>query len=536
MSKIVGAYSKWRNDTISARVETDKKYMILRMGNSLVTTAGLGWYILHTFIGIEIALENAYIPVVDWESCKLPQYPYESDRRNIWEFFFEQPCGIGLKEVYESGDYWIVDDVLAIKGSKDFLLKDYVDFYEAGDRREQFRKYVRFRKDFLNRVDCAAKRMIDDHTLGVLIRGTDYKNLKPMHHPKCIQLDEMFCAIDEYLDNGKCDKIFVATEDQKILSAMQKKYGRRLSCLESPRYEQVGKESINLHRAGGADGEYRDQQYLLALAILARCPSLVLAPCGGSVVAAMLHENTIREYKMCFDGYYSHRAYLFGSKLEIEKGDLIYLNERPLIYYSLNTLFLMKMTDITIVTSMALREKMEPVLEDFSHKGVNIRYMEGNENDICSVLKADISHFYDEAVCLFYEDHIFYGSYLGKEMNQKAKQFDGAYVWKKRAGELTKDSGLLAGCYLFDQEIGGIVEQYIDSDREFELHDILDHYRSKRKLICTDLPRGAICVQLRDERTAGIISEIFALLEEESGWTIGDAVRTAETLQKVVKE
>ena len=112
---------KWRNGTISARVETDKKYMILRMGSSLLSTAGLGWYILHTFIGIEIALENGYIPVVDWESCKLPQYPYESCRKNVWEIFFEQPCGVGLREAYESENYWIIDDILAMKGSRDFF-------------------------------------------------------------------------------------------------------------------------------------------------------------------------------------------------------------------------------------------------------------------------------------------------------------------------------------------------------------------------------------------------------------------------------
>lgn len=536
MSKKIDTYSKWRNDTISARVETDKKYMILRMGSSLVTTAGLGWYILHTFIGIEIALENDYIPVVDWESCRFPQYPYESDRRNIWELFFEQPCGIGLKETYESENYWIVDDILAIKGGRDFLLKDYVDFYAVEERRERFRKYIRFRNNFLNRIDCAAEKMIDGCTLGVLIRGTDYKNLKPMHHPRCIPLEETLSAIDKYLEKGKCDKIFVATEDQKILDVLQKKYGGRLSYFESPRYEEVGKKSINLHRTGRSDGEYRDAQYLMSLAVLARCPSLVLTPCGGSVVAAMLHENTIREYKMCFDGYYSHKAYLFGSKLEIEKGDLIFLNGRPLIYYSLNTLFLMKITDITIVTPVALRKKLEPVLGEFRNKGIIIRYMEGTGNDICSVLKADLSHFYEEAVCLFYEDHIFYGSYLGKEMNQKAKQFDGAYVWKKRVGEFSKESGVLAGCYLFDQEIGSIVEQYMESKREFGLNDILDYYSSRRKLICTDLPRGATCVELRDGRTAGIISDLFGLLEEETRQTIGDAVCTADLLQKMVKE
>lgn len=526
---------KWRNGTISARVETDKKYMILRMGSSLVTTAGLGWYILHTFIGIEIALENGYIPVVDWESCKLPQYPYESCGRNIWEIFFEQPCRIGLREAYESEDYWVVDDILAIKGSRDFFLKDYTDFYAVEDRRARFKEYVRFNEDFLKQVDSVADEMIDGHSLGVLVRGTDYKNLRPMHHPKCIPLEKILGVIDDCLDQENCDKIFAATEDQEILDELKKKYGSKLSYLESPRYGQVVNKSLNLYREGKTDGEYRDRQYLLSLAVLARCPSLVLSPCGGSVVASLLHDNMVKEYALCFDGYYSHKAYIFGSKLEAENDELIYLNDRPLIYYSLNTLFLMKIMDITIVTPSALRKKMESVLCDFARKGVNIRYIEGNENDVCTVLKEDMAHYQDEAVCLFYEDSIFYGSYLGKEMNQKAKQFDGAYVWKMKAGEPLTDCKALAGCFLFDQEISDVVTQYIHQNKVFDLQDILTHYHDRNKLICTDLPRGAVCVKLRDKKMVENISELFGLLEEEMGQAIGDALNTADSLNKMIK-
>lgn len=531
-------YSKWRNGTISAKVETDKKYMILRMGSSLLSTAGLGWYILHTFIGIEIALESGYIPVVDWESCKLPQYSYESCRRNIWEIFFEQPCGVGLKEAYESENYWVIDDILAIKGSRDFFLKDYTDFYAVQDRRERFRKYVRFQDDFRKRIDAAASEMIDGHTLGVLVRGTDYKNLKPMHHPRCISLEKILREIDDRLERGEYNKIFVATEDQEILDALKKKYGGKISYLESPRYEQeqVGSQSLNLYRAGKTDSEERDSQYLLSLAILARCPSLVLSPCGGSVVASLLHDNVIQDYKLCFDGYYSHKAYIFVSKLEAEKGELLYLNNRPLIYYSLNTLFLMKVADITVVTPSFLREKLDSILHVFAGKGINIRYIEGSEEDVCSVLINDMAYYQDDAVCLFYEDNIFYGSYLGKEMNQKAKQFDGAYVWKKRANAKPNNWQTLAGCILFDQEIGSIVRQCAVQNKEFSPDDILNRYADMRKLICTDLPRGAMCVKIRDEKTAENISALFGLLEEEMGQTIGDALSTAAALKKMIRQ
>ena len=83
-----GTYTKWRNATLDAKLETDKKYMILKMGSYLTATAGLGWYILYTLNGIRFAIENKYIPVVDWKNCKLPLYDAsKAGKENVWEYF-----------------------------------------------------------------------------------------------------------------------------------------------------------------------------------------------------------------------------------------------------------------------------------------------------------------------------------------------------------------------------------------------------------------------------------------------------------------
>ena len=107
-----GHYTKWRNHTLNAQMHTDKKYLILKMGSYLIATAGLGWYVLYTLHGIRFAVENGYIPVVDWQNCKLPQYDAAKvGKENVWEYFFEQPLGVTVEQAYESGDFFVIDDV-----------------------------------------------------------------------------------------------------------------------------------------------------------------------------------------------------------------------------------------------------------------------------------------------------------------------------------------------------------------------------------------------------------------------------------------
>ena len=143
-------YTKLRNATLNAKLETDKKYMILKMGSYLTTTAGLGWYLLYTLMGIRFAVDNEYIPVVDWKNCKLPLYDASKvGIENVWEYFFEQPCNVSLEAAYESGDFFVVDDVRKMNFKHPLNYDDMTDFQNRSMEgwRSCFHQYIRLKSE-----------------------------------------------------------------------------------------------------------------------------------------------------------------------------------------------------------------------------------------------------------------------------------------------------------------------------------------------------------------------------------------------------
>ena len=123
-------YSNYHNNTLYAKMETDKKYLILKMGSFLITTAGLGWYILYALRGIRFALENEFIPVIDWQYCKIPQYESQNmGKDNVWEYFFEQPFGIDVNQAYRSRNYYVMDDIRVLRTEYAMNIARFVDFH-----------------------------------------------------------------------------------------------------------------------------------------------------------------------------------------------------------------------------------------------------------------------------------------------------------------------------------------------------------------------------------------------------------------------
>jgi hypothetical protein len=62
---------------------------------------------------------------------------------------------------------------------------------------------------------------IDDKTLGVQIRGTDKKEEIPE-----VDISNIIKLIDDYLNSGIVDKIFLCTDDKKYLNMLLDKYGK----------------------------------------------------------------------------------------------------------------------------------------------------------------------------------------------------------------------------------------------------------------------------------------------------------------------
>ena len=63
--------------------------------------------------------------------------------------------------------------------------------------------------------------------MGVHIRGTDFRGCYN-NHPIYVDAQDCFHVIDRLLDNKKYNKVFVATDDKRILTKFIAKYGNRM--------------------------------------------------------------------------------------------------------------------------------------------------------------------------------------------------------------------------------------------------------------------------------------------------------------------
>ena len=348
-------YSHWRNNTLVAKMETDKKYMILKMGDFLITTAGFGWYIIYILRGIRVAVENNYIPVIDWKNCKIPQYSADKvGKENIWEYFFEQPFNIGLDEAYKSENFFVVDDVRQIASLVPFDIDKFVSYNDKDVNvwREYFCKYIRLKKKIKDYFEEFENERLSDDLIGVLARGTDYAELKPVGHSKPISINEIFAHIDGVLENYQ---IFLATEDENILSEFESKYPGRVESVKAKRYKTLGYNTLNMvYKEGGYE---RDIKYLYSLYRISKCKKFICSACGGGIVASLMRENAGKYYKFLYHGSNSAKAIVVGSFIEKEQNQIILMGNKPIMYYALNTLKLLNVEEVDLILSE--KDKLE---------------------------------------------------------------------------------------------------------------------------------------------------------------------------------
>lgn len=174
---------------------------------------------------------------------------------------------------------------------------------ENGD----FSVYRNIVKQYFSLNDEAQKRVDDffrhelegEKVLGILCRGTDYRNMPP-EHPVQPDLESVMQKADEIFGRYRCTKIFLGTEDKEIYAAFQKKYGD-LAVTNRKRFiPYAGKGLL----AGAIQNTVQDlkeegMEYLVTIALLARCDCFIGGNTSGTVGVMLM--NDAFEYKFIFD-------------------------------------------------------------------------------------------------------------------------------------------------------------------------------------------------------------------------------------------
>lgn len=182
-----------------------------------------------------------YIPVIETKG----DFAYLDDsnkNHNAFESYFKQPA-ISLSDARKS--FNVIKSSPIQREIVELVLTGKYNHYKYTQKylycmSQIVRKYIKFNDDTEQYVSAGMERLgiKDNKILGVHIRGTDYRR-QYTNHPVYINEAEVFEQIDGLI--GKYDKIFLATDDKRILVNFQKKYGEDVLCY----YEDVVRSSEN---------------------------------------------------------------------------------------------------------------------------------------------------------------------------------------------------------------------------------------------------------------------------------------------------
>lgn len=547
-------YTNLRNNTLNAKMETDKKYAIIKMGSFLTTTAGLGHYIIYILRGIRFAVENEYIPVIDWQNCKLPQYnPSEMGKRNVWELFFEQPFNIGIEEAYKSGNFFVIDDIRSFLNKEKYfgICSDKMaDFHhkDIGIWRHFFHKYIRIRKDVQEYFEERRLKQFQSYegVIGILARGTDYRDLRPVGHMKPIMTEEIFSLVDQLIDENEDEKIYLATEDQRILEEFQKKYPGRILFVETKRYADLGSNTLNVTYRG-ENGYTRDLQYLYSLYVISKCGKGIYSACGGGIIASLMREEIGAAYHFLYNGVNRAKGIIVGSFLEKKCRNAIMMGRKPVMYYALNTLKLLGVRDVDILVSESVRNSYQELIGQGNDFGMDITYVESDDYNVADYMAHSPNFITSSKTVVLYADFFSYGKDIGKELANKVNEFDGACAWGKKLDfpldvegiKLNKDTEMpeevfelcresffgLMGKYVFDYELNDILVMLSKDKKKITLVDILNEYIRRKKLFLNEYQRGIVYTCIKRQEWLDKTGQMIELMEELQGQTIGDFER-----------
>ncbi len=542
-------YTKWRNNTLISKLQTDKTYLILKMGDFLISTAGLGWYVLYMLRGIRMAIENGFVPVIDWKNCKIPQYSADNvGKENIWEYFFEQPCNVNVDQAYKSEDFFVIDDVREFVSPIPLDMSKFIDFQneEVENWRIYFQKYIRLKQEIKEHFEKCAQKKLDNHSVGILARGTDYAELKPMGHAKHVSVDEIFNCIDEL---SEYNKIFLATEDESILKKFEYRYPGHIDAVEAKRYKNTRNNTLNLiYKENGYD---RDIRYLYSIYMVSRCDSCIYTACGGSVIASLMRKHQGSCYKFLYHGCNRAKGIIVGSEIEKKHNQMMLVSEKPILFYALNTMKLLDIEEVDLILTDKLKQEYQKIIGSGEDYAIRINYIISDSYNIFDYMTENTDFMKTSKLILLYADYIIHGKDVIKEMSEKMNKFDGAYLWgvkmpfsdntesinvgekdkipQKAYEQYSQRNYSLTGRYVFDNELKEIIKQFAQEKKEVTLVDIINEYIDRKKLFFSEYKRGIICSKIKDEDSLKKIDQLIRLLEEIQGQKIGDFASFRET-------
>ncbi len=200
---------------------------------------------------------------------------------DIWGKFMNQPDGVELAELKDAKNIYISPNANCLNILRFMMQEDTPENVKLTWPNGLYNKNV---ETYIKKYSNLLKE--PENTLGVLIRGTDYKKTKMPGHAIHADVPMMAEKIAEIEKNHPYKYIYLATEDAEILEEMKALYSNRLIFSNQERFTvKSGELLISLHgekTKKEGEGFRLGAEYLNTIRLLSRCESVIASgACGG---------------------------------------------------------------------------------------------------------------------------------------------------------------------------------------------------------------------------------------------------------------
>lgn len=289
-----------------------RPYYFMEKNELATSVSNLLFHYYRNLQHLSYAIENNWIPVVDWENYG--PFPHQekylvNNTNNCWEYYWKQPSEYTLDEVYESKNVILSDRNSRNYGyiPTSFITPPFINYVKL--LAQKCPKY-----DVLFELNETTKEYIFElesklfsnkgKILGVSIRGASYNIKKVDGHPVQPTSLELIENINELVKKWNIDNIFFTCESKSLVEEMKKAFQEKLIVIPRMRYSKVpgevydGKVYNPLYENGNRYQSNLD--YLTEMVLLSRCDSLVAGMSSG-VRAAIIWNSGKYENIKIFD-------------------------------------------------------------------------------------------------------------------------------------------------------------------------------------------------------------------------------------------
>lgn len=239
-------------------------------------------------------------PVVRYHAgyCYAEKHPVNGTS-NPFEYYFEQPAGIGLDELAS------YKRVFRSRKENSHEVNRLCEDPNGYARSEEYlnemaritAKYIRLNPIIKTRVEEEIRGLLGDGSvLAVHVRGTDFKQ-NYNGHPVMIGIGEYLEATVRTFEEGGYEKVFLATDDSAALAEYRKQFGDKVVFYRDV-VRSDGKDTV-MH----SDMPRENHHYLLGCEVLrdmytlSACDGLVAGLSQVSYAARIQKKSTGKDYR-----------------------------------------------------------------------------------------------------------------------------------------------------------------------------------------------------------------------------------------------